>query len=61
METSREHVDCGRVVVTLKRNDLGGVDRVRIQDDGYGMFAEDCEEYFRPIGSPWVPRSAGPA
>ncbi|MFI1418217.1 ATP-binding protein [Streptomyces sp. NPDC020731] len=37
------------VVVTLERNDLGGVDRVRIQDDGYGMSAEDCEEYFRHL------------
>lgn len=51
--------DCGRVVVTLERNDLGGVDRVRIQDDGYGMSAEDCEEYFRPIGSSWKRRAEG--
>ncbi|MFF9047506.1 ATP-binding protein [Streptomyces parvulus] len=51
--------DCGRVVVILERNDLGGVDRVRIQDDGYGMSAEECEEYFRPIGSSWKrPRRA---
>ncbi|MGX1028716.1 hypothetical protein RKD38_003397 [Streptomyces ambofaciens] len=51
--------DCARVVVTLERNDLGGVDRVRIQDDGYGMSAEDCEEYFRPIGSSWKKRAKG--
>lgn len=51
--------DGGCVVVTLERNDLGGVDRVRIQDDGCGMSAEDCEEYFRPIGSSWKKRAKG--
>ncbi|WTW23953.1 ATP-binding protein [Streptomyces sp. NBC_00019] len=39
------------MVVTLERNDLGGVDRVRVQDDGRGMSGEHCEEYFRPIGA----------
>ncbi|MFD6321349.1 ATP-binding protein [Streptomyces sp. NPDC058442] len=51
--------DGGCVLVTLERNDLGGVDRVRIQDDGCGMSAEDCEEYFRPIGSSWKKRAKG--
>ncbi|MGQ5578545.1 ATP-binding protein [Streptomyces sp. ECR3.8] len=51
--------DAGCVVVTLERNDLGGVDRVRVQDDGCGMSAEDCEEYFRPIGSSWKKRAKG--
>lgn len=51
--------DGGCVRVTLERNDLGGVDRVRIQDDGCGMSAEDCEEYFRPIGSSWKKRAKG--
>lgn len=51
--------DGGCVVVTLERNDLGGVDRVRIQDDGHGMSAEECEEYFRPIGSSWKKRAKG--
>ncbi|MER7401831.1 ATP-binding protein [Streptomyces sp. NPDC000070] len=45
--------DAERVVVTLERNDLGGVDRVRVQDDGSGLSAEHCEEYFRPIGASW--------
>ncbi|WP_416977659.1 ATP-binding protein [Streptomyces sp. T028] len=45
--------DAGRVVVELERNDLGGVERVRIEDDGSGMSAEQCEEYFRPIGASW--------
>ncbi|MFC8712052.1 ATP-binding protein [Streptomyces sp. NPDC057197] len=53
--------DAGHVVVTLERNDLGGVDRVRIQDDGSGMSAEQCEEYFRPIGSSWKKRATGTA
>ncbi|MGW2043813.1 ATP-binding protein [Streptomyces sp. NPDC001858] len=51
--------DAGHVVVTLERNDLGGVDRVRVQDDGSGMSAEHCEEYFRPIGASWKKRSQG--
>ncbi|MFI6487667.1 ATP-binding protein [Streptomyces sp. NPDC050564] len=45
--------DAGRVAVVLERNDLGGVERVRIEDDGTGMSAEQCEEYFRPIGASW--------
>src|SRR5690606_36526678 len=51
--------DGGCVVVSLERNDLGGVDRVQIQDDGCGMSAEQCEEYFRPIGSSWKKRAKG--
>ncbi|WP_406178695.1 ATP-binding protein [Streptomyces canus] len=51
--------DAERVVVTLERNDLGGVDRIRVQDDGTGMSAEHCEEYFRPIGASWKRRAQG--
>jgi hypothetical protein len=51
--------DAERVVVTLERNDLGGVDRVRVQDDGSGMSAEHCEEYFRPIGASWKKLAQG--
>lgn len=51
--------DAEHVAVTLERNDLGGVDRVRVQDDGCGMSAEHCEEYFRPIGSSWKERAKG--
>jgi hypothetical protein len=51
--------DAEHVVVTLERNDLGGVDRVRVQDDGSGMSAEHCEEYFRPIGASWKKRAQG--
>jgi hypothetical protein len=51
--------DAGHVVVTLERNDLGGVDRISVQDDGSGMSAEHCEEYFRPIGASWKKRAQG--
>lgn len=43
--------DTENIVVTLVRNDLGGVDRVCVQDDGSGMSREHCEEHFRPIGA----------
>ncbi|WP_435611573.1 ATP-binding protein [Streptomyces sp. bgisy159] len=45
--------DASRVAVELERNDLGGVERVRVEDDGSGMSAEQCAEYFRPIGASW--------
>ncbi|MEV6736126.1 ATP-binding protein [Streptomyces sp. NPDC051104] len=51
--------DAGRVVVVLERNDLGGVERVRVEDDGSGMSAEQCEEYFRPIGASWKKSAQG--
>ncbi|WP_282700744.1 ATP-binding protein [Streptomyces sp. CC219B] len=51
--------DAENIVVSLERNDLGGVDRVRVQDDGSGMSGEHCEEYFRPIGASWKKRSQG--
>ncbi|GGZ91200.1 ATP-binding protein [Streptomyces echinoruber] len=51
--------DAEHVVVVLERNDLGGVDRVRIQDDGCGMSAEHGEEYFRPIGASWKKHAPG--
>ncbi|WP_328494354.1 ATP-binding protein [Streptomyces sp. NBC_00414] len=51
--------DAGHVVVTLERNDLGGVERVRVEDDGSGMCSEYCEEYFRPIGASWKKRAQG--
>ncbi|MGW0823322.1 ATP-binding protein [Streptomyces sp. NPDC002845] len=51
--------DAGRIVVTLERNDLGGVERVRVEDDGSGMSPEHCEEYFRPIGASWKKRAQG--
>lgn len=51
--------DAGHVVVALERNDLGGVDRIRVTDDGSGMSAEYCEEYFRPIGTSWKKRAKG--
>jgi sensor histidine kinase regulating citrate/malate metabolism len=51
--------DAGRVVVALERNDLGGVERIRVEDDGTGMSAEQAEEYFRPIGTSWKKSSQG--
>ncbi|HEX5568257.1 MAG TPA: ATP-binding protein, partial [Streptomyces sp.] len=51
--------DAERVVVTLERNDLGGVERVCIEDDGSGMSARHCEEHFRPIGASWKKRAQG--
>ncbi|MFI9581186.1 ATP-binding protein [Streptomyces sp. NPDC052236] len=45
--------DAEHVVVELGTNDLGGVETVTVTDDGTGMVADACAEYFQPIGKSW--------
>ncbi|WEH34012.1 ATP-binding protein [Streptomyces sp. AM 4-1-1] len=49
--------DAEQVVVELERNDLGGVERVIVSDDGTGIAADRCDEYFGLIGVSWKKRA----
>ncbi|MER5304104.1 ATP-binding protein [Streptomyces lasiicapitis] len=49
--------DAENVTVELERNDLGGVDRVAVIDDGTGIAAEQCGDYFEQIGTSWKKRA----
>lgn len=49
--------DAEHVAVELERSDLGGVDRVIVTDDGSGIDADRCDEYFRHIGVSWKKRA----
>jgi hypothetical protein len=49
--------DAEKVTVELERNDLGGVDRVIVTDDGTGIAANRCDEYFQHIGVSWKKRA----
>lgn len=41
------------VEVEVQTNDLGGVDRVIVRDDGHGMPMASCESYFKNLGGSW--------
>ncbi|MCC3653358.1 ATP-binding protein [Streptomyces sp. S07_1.15] len=45
--------DAEHVAVELERNELGGVARVTVADDGTGIAAEHCDARFRHIGVSW--------
>ncbi|WP_461034287.1 ATP-binding protein [Streptomyces mayteni] len=45
--------ECDRVLVELETNELGGVDRVVVRDDGTGIAADMAASYFQPIGTSW--------
>ncbi|SCE01452.1 Histidine kinase-, DNA gyrase B-, and HSP90-like ATPase [Streptomyces sp. TverLS-915] len=49
--------DAENVTVLLERNDIGGVDRVAVIDDGTGIPAEKCAERFEQIGTSWKKRA----
>ncbi|MEU9283833.1 ATP-binding protein [Streptomyces sp. NPDC048275] len=49
--------DAEHVTVELERNDFGGVDRVAVIDDGTGIAAEQCSDYFEQIGTSWKKRA----
>ncbi len=41
------------VEVEVQTNDIGGVDRVIVRDDGHGMPAALCKAYFGDLGGSW--------
>lgn len=45
--------DADHVHVKLVRNDLGGLDAVRVEDDGHGMSFMDASAVFRSLGGSW--------
>lgn len=45
--------DAHTVAVEFDRNDLGGVEAVRVVDDGHGMTEADALEHFGRLGSSW--------
>jgi hypothetical protein len=49
--------DAELVSVVLHTNSLGGVEQVTVTDDGTGMAAANCAEYFQPIGNSWKRRA----
>ncbi|MET9295135.1 ATP-binding protein [Streptomyces sp. NPDC003077] len=49
--------DAERVTVEFETNQLGGIERVVVTDDGTGMAAERCAEHFQPIGTSWKRRA----
>ena len=42
-----------RVEADVQVNDIGGVERVIVRDDGHGMPATSCESYFGDLGGSW--------
>jgi DNA mismatch repair ATPase MutL len=44
--------DARKVKVSSARNDLDGIDEIRVEDDGHGMTRADAEEAFAASGLP---------
>lgn len=45
--------DADTVDVSFARGQLGGVEEIRIADNGHGMTRQDAEESFRSLGGSW--------
>ncbi|HEV2376123.1 MAG TPA: ATP-binding protein, partial [Streptosporangiaceae bacterium] len=48
LDAEANHVD-----VEVQTNDIGGVERVIVRDDGHGMPAASCGAYFGDLGGSW--------
>ena len=48
--------DAKDIRVHVDRNDLGGVDSIRIIDDGHGIPYKDVEPAFENLGGSWKPK-----
>lgn len=42
------------VEVEIQTNDIEGVERVIVRDDGHGMPAASCSSYFGDLGGSWT-------
>jgi hypothetical protein len=45
--------EADQVEVEVQNNDIGGVERVIVRDDGHGMDAASCGSYFGDLGGSW--------
>jgi hypothetical protein len=45
--------EAGQVEVEVQTNDIGGVERVIVRDDGHGMPGTSCGSYFGDLGGSW--------
>jgi len=45
--------EANHVEVEVQTNDIGGVERVIVRDDGHGMPAASCGSYFGDLGGSW--------
>ncbi len=48
--------DAGHVDVWLEQNDLRGISRVRVEDDGHGIAHKEALDAFRSLGNSWKKR-----
>ena len=51
--------DADNVQVDLARSELGGIDAVRITDDGHGMTADEARTEFVQLGGSWKKTATG--
>lgn len=49
--------DATHVQVVLKKNKLGGVEEIRVSDDGHGIHVEEAEAAFGNLGGSWKTQS----
>jgi hypothetical protein len=45
--------DATEIQVEFGRNDLEGIEEVRVRDNGHGMLAREIEEHFQNLGNSW--------
>ncbi len=45
--------EAAQVEVDVQNNDIGGVERVVVRDNGHGMLAASCGSYFGDLGGWW--------
>ena len=50
--------DATRVEITIGSNDLGGIDRVVVSDNGTGITFEDARFFFAQLGGSWKKQAA---
>lgn len=48
--------DAKRVDVTIERNEMGGIEVIRVRDDGHGIAHAEALDVFRKLGDSWKKR-----